>query len=142
MLHHLSRLNCRPYIKPMLPYTVTPNASCPFDPDICLQKDNMVIDTGLLNSHEHFGINAPPKSRFHFRSILSCAPLVTDGFSRLHVNSDPNISVMRYYYGNQPGKILNWTIDSFTYQVPVDFSLASLDNFTSLQSLNTDYALG
>lgn len=135
--------NCRPYIKPVLPYTMTPNASCPFDPAICLTKNNLVLDTGLLNSHDHLGINAPSKSRFHFRSVTSCAPLVTEGFTKIHMNSAPQIPLMRYYYGSEQAEEMIAQVDeSFTYQLPVNFSMVSLDNFTSVQSLDPDYMVG
>ena len=122
---------------------MTSNTSCPFDPAICLIKDNLVLDAGALNSHEHFGINTPPKSRLHFRHVVSCAPLVTEGFSKIYVNSAPKIPLMRYYYGKDHVKEVVTKIDtSFTYQVPVNFSMESLDNFTSQQSLVDDYQIG
>lgn len=51
---------------------------------ICMrEKTNLRIDTGNLSSHEHFGINAAAKDRFTYRQVLECAPLRTQGFSKI-----------------------------------------------------------
>ena len=50
---------------------------------------------------------------------------------------------MRYYYGKDQVEEVATKIDmSFTYQVPVNFSMESLDNFMSQQSLVGDYQVG
>ncbi|KAF2690971.1 hypothetical protein K458DRAFT_398912 [Lentithecium fluviatile CBS 122367] len=136
--------NCRPYIKPTLPYSVISNASCPFSEEICLSKDiNLLLDTGLLNSHDHLGLNAPPSSRFHFRSRVHCAPLATEGYTKVHMNSQPpQIPIQRYYYGGHQANGQIQLDEAFTYQVPVNLSTYNLDNFTSVQTLPPDYMVG
>ncbi|KAB8239187.1 uncharacterized protein BDW43DRAFT_306071 [Aspergillus alliaceus] len=33
------------------------------------------MDTGLLDSHADFGINAPPKNRIEYRRLTTCSPI-------------------------------------------------------------------
>lgn len=90
-----------PYVQQELSMSVTTNASCPFDPILCAtSSSNLVLDTGLIDSHKHLGINAPPDQRLQYRRLLQCAPLATAGYSE---SSDDyymgNRSFTRYYYG-------------------------------------------
>ncbi|KAJ4292470.1 hypothetical protein N0V90_009132 [Kalmusia sp. IMI 367209] len=135
--------SCRPYIKPKLNYTITRNASCPFDDAICLLKsENLVLDTGLLDSHNDFGINSPKNKRFAFRVKSQCAPLVTEGFSKVHHPEDPVYDpAVRFYYGEALG-VMSHRDKSFTYQVPYNVSSRSIANYTSMQSPHPDYIIG
>lgn len=82
---------------------------------------NLRIDSGLLNSHDHFGLNTKPESRFAYRRVTECAPLRMDGLSYTRVNtsgplfSSQNAS-MDFMYGglfSQSGEIY----DNVTYQI-------------------------
>jgi hypothetical protein len=91
---------CHPYLKPKLKTTVTRNASCPFAKEMCKsQTENLIIDTGLLDSHEDLGLNAPSDSRWQMRLLHHCAPIVTEGFSAPFQANDTDVETMRYYYG-------------------------------------------
>ncbi|KAF2115967.1 hypothetical protein BDV96DRAFT_574886 [Lophiotrema nucula] len=47
---------CRPYVKPKLPYTLTTNATCPLDDEMCLvNSGNIVMDSGFLDGQRDFG---------------------------------------------------------------------------------------
>ena len=63
-----------------LPYSVDNVAACPFAEDICLLGPNSAIsfDTGLLDSHEHFGINAGTDDRVQYRWLSTYTPLKLD----------------------------------------------------------------
>jgi hypothetical protein len=91
--------NCRIMTIPALPVKVDSNASCPFDNEICKQHSgNIFIDTGVLDSYEHFGLNAGP--HIFIQVTEHCAPIVTAGYSDSSV--DPvrnNINFTSYHYG-------------------------------------------
>ncbi|KAF1977635.1 hypothetical protein BU23DRAFT_527175 [Bimuria novae-zelandiae CBS 107.79] len=135
--------NCRPYIKPKLNYTITGNAPCPFDDTMCLLKSgNLVMETALLDSQEDFGINSPKKRRFGFRVKAQCAPLVTEGFSKIHQPEDPQYDPsVRFYYGEALG-VMSHRDKTFTYQVPYNVSTRSVANYTSMQTPNPDFIIG
>lgn len=63
---------------------------------------NLRLDTGLLDSHHHFGINSKPQNRFSFRFVDECALLRTDGYTIKHTSaprfSSQNAS-MDFLYG-------------------------------------------
>lgn len=105
--------DCTTYVKPRLPSTVDYNAPCPFQDDICRSNNsNIRLDTGYIDTLEHLGINLPERTLY--RSILHCAPLVTEGYSE-NV-SRPDIGNMtRYFYGETtiPDSGVN-----FSYEAP------------------------
>jgi hypothetical protein len=124
------------YVRPNLPSIINRNASCPFDSKMCkTQNQNLIVDTGYLDSHYDLGINAPPEQRFQLRLFQQCAPLVTEGFTET-VDS-PMGKLARYYYGN----LLGYN-STFTYQMPLNWSLSNMDNYTYRGSARPDYALG
>ena len=88
---------CNVYTLPALPYTKDANAECPFDSSICtLNKGNIMLDSGLIDSYQHLGLNDGP--RFQVRLKRHCAPLLTEGYTERDTNSsDPT---MKYYYGS------------------------------------------
>lgn len=137
--------NCRKFVKPSLPYTVDSNSTCPFAPEICKnQSGNLILDTGMLDSHHDMGLNAPKKDRFQMRNRVECAPLATKGYSeRFQNEANPALSTKRYFYGNAnvDGRYIRGN-SSFTFQVPTDFFSARLQNYTFIQGPNPDYHIG
>ncbi|KAF2734239.1 hypothetical protein EJ04DRAFT_466936 [Polyplosphaeria fusca] len=90
---------CNLYVQPQLPLTVTANASCPFNSSMCKsQSENIVLDTGYIDSNDHLGINSPQGDRIQTRLVFSCAPLVTENFYEF-VNDTTDGPRMRYFYG-------------------------------------------
>lgn len=146
----LNSEDCSQYVKPRLPITLHTNASCPFADNMCKSRsDNIILDTGYLDSHNDLGINAPPKDRFQLRFVHQCAPVVTEGFSELY-NAEfyasngsliPELPVMRYYYGNITFPDAdNYT--GFSYEVPYNFSNMHIEGYSSAASARPDYDLG
>ncbi|KAE8383096.1 hypothetical protein BDV26DRAFT_287882 [Aspergillus bertholletiae] len=72
-----SSLACGRYVRQSLPFTTQQNASCPFAKGLCRFNDQsaFAMDTGLLDSHNDFGINAPPENRIKFRRLTTCSPI-------------------------------------------------------------------
>jgi len=67
---------CETYKVPSIEWTTDQNASCPFASVAC---DNfstpLSMDTGYLDSHEIFGLNAVHSERVVVRKKVSCSPL-------------------------------------------------------------------
>jgi hypothetical protein len=57
-----------------LPYTIQPNASCPFDASRCAlgPSSGFSLTTDLLDSHSMFGINAPVSDRIGLQINVTC----------------------------------------------------------------------
>ncbi|PYH79582.1 hypothetical protein BO82DRAFT_385077 [Aspergillus uvarum CBS 121591] len=119
-----NELDCSTYIRPSLPFTTNPNASCPYDPNLCADGGNAALqmDTGLLDSHGDFGINAPPHNRIKYRRVTTCAP-VKHGSGLGSVQNDSTWGQIVYinagyqYYMGEP--YLNYTF-SYTPIPSVD----------------------
>lgn len=93
-------LDCNKFALPRLPKeTSNSNAECPFSPEICQSKSNLRLDSGYIESHSHFGINAHPDLRFLWRYVLHCGPLRTEGYTTSVV--DNNTTWAMYHYGNR-----------------------------------------
>ncbi|KAI8625216.1 hypothetical protein F5Y19DRAFT_479921 [Xylariaceae sp. FL1651] len=113
-------LGCQTFIRQKIPFDVITNATCPFSQDtsICRSNDsNIIVDTGLIDSHFDMGLNLPPSERFQYRRVMSCAPLSTDGRHSVY-NLSATRSNVRYFYGpywsDQSGD------SNYTYQTSSD----------------------
>lgn len=94
--------NCKTYIKDRLQYSKRLNVSCPFSNGMCLHNASVIqLDTGYLDSHNDFGINAAPDDRFAYRSVATCAPLKRDGYVRTQPipGNEENVESF-YFFGN------------------------------------------
>ena len=74
---------CEIYVQKKVPFGKVDVSSCPFQDDICREFPGSAafqMDTGLLDSHEVFGINAAPENRVTFQKVTTCSPLKTAGY--------------------------------------------------------------
>lgn len=112
-----SRLSCKGYTKPSLPFKYNLHSKCPFE-NACAHGDILELDTGLLDSNTDFGVNQPLENRIGFRKLSTCAPLSTSGFSDNAFNQIDgfgNISVYAYGWNiYQPTKF------AYTSELPYD----------------------
>jgi hypothetical protein len=93
------------------------NASCPFATDVCRSNtSNIALDTGYVDSHFGFGLNAPHEQRFVLRYKLHCAPLQTDGYTG-QLSKDNQTYVTYRYGGLVDGTTENITVDDYTYVI-------------------------
>ncbi|RDA84535.1 hypothetical protein CP532_3756 [Ophiocordyceps camponoti-leonardi (nom. inval.)] len=75
-------LCCRNFVKKRLKTDIDYQAPCPFEGSICRSNSsNLVLDSGLIDSLDDLGVNAPAKDRFKIRHRMQCAPLTTEGYS-------------------------------------------------------------
>lgn len=109
--------DCNYFTISRLPTMLDADAPCPFTADMCRNNSggNVRFDTGYLNSHDHFGINAPPNERILFRHVMQCAPLNTAGFETNGTGAAENYT--RYHYGSN----IRWvggnvTFSNWTYE--------------------------
>lgn len=110
-----SQLYCGTFITKRLPILQNMTAGCPFAPELCKSQDrNLIVETGYLNSHEHFGINAPPENRFVYRRVVHCAPMVTEGYKSTF-NTSNITSFTNYHYGG-----FRFRTDNVTYSYSND----------------------
>ncbi|RWA05560.1 hypothetical protein EKO27_g9549 [Xylaria grammica] len=92
-------LDCSRLTTKRISAQIDTEASCPFQHDICRSNNtNLRIDSGYMNSHDHFGINAPVDKRMLVRTVLHCAPMETRGYSSQKNTTIGNVTV--YHYGN------------------------------------------
>ncbi|KAF2026090.1 hypothetical protein EK21DRAFT_103512 [Setomelanomma holmii] len=130
---------CNTYLKPRLPLISTRGNPCPFGDNICkLDNDNLIMDTGYLDSLDDLGINTAQKDRFQLRMVYQCAPLKTQGYMKDYNDSDYG-AVKRYMYGPVVNvkQTINWT-----YEVPVDNAYLPGDGTSSANIPRLEYQLG
>ncbi|KAG8168949.1 hypothetical protein KVR01_001698 [Diaporthe batatas] len=94
--------DCGTFVKPRISSYVDNQTACPFAEGMCQSDANLQLDTGYIDIHETLGLNTPSNERVMFRSVLKCAPLVTEGYT----TSDGNYTV--YNYGRHKGN--NYTL--------------------------------
>ncbi|KAI0552765.1 hypothetical protein F4679DRAFT_533819 [Xylaria curta] len=139
-------LNCNRFIKDHLPSTVNYNASCPFSSSICRSNtSNIRLDSGPININNDLGLNGNETRKISFRHVLTCAPLVTKGYTS-QVNTS-NGGLVRYHYGQR--EAIQYKSDSWQDFVYQSSSLASQyphniterygDRFNSRFQLSTVY---
>jgi len=99
-----------------LPYNSS-LVECPFGNDpsgevSCLpdQGKALQMDTGLLDTDRHLGINAAPSNRLLVRSSLTCSPIRIHDYVEIDASDDPNFPLWAVYMGAVPG------VSNFTYR--------------------------
>ena len=83
---------CSRFISSSIPWVTNPNASCPFDPSLCWGGPSGAyeMDSGLMDSHKAFGINAREADRIQLRKITTCSPVhQKDFFDVVPATDDP-----------------------------------------------------
>lgn len=68
---------CNIYAAPSIKSRIDPAAPCPFFERTCTTT-TVSIDSGLIDSHLHLGINAPVQDRIQFRKLMTCTPILLE----------------------------------------------------------------
>jgi hypothetical protein len=130
-------LDCNRFITKKLNKQLDTQASCPFKNHLCrTESANLRIDSGYLDSHEAFGLNAPPNERFLFKNVLHCAPLKTAGFTY-----EKNTSLGRYTfyeYGRFKDNTFETSYVHAAASIKSQYALSVSDDVTVT---NSNYAL-
>jgi hypothetical protein len=95
----LGSSQCQIAVKPWLESKVNTSAECPFVAEACLTQA-ISLDTGLLDSHTHFGINSPLQDRIQFRRKTVCSVLPMEERYKLSDPSFGNNDTEYYFLGN------------------------------------------
>jgi hypothetical protein len=108
--------NCGKFIRSSLPFTTNSTATCPFQAGLCMMSDRSAfsMDTGLMDSHEDFGINAPPEHRIKFRRVATCAPIHGTSFGSV-INDTVLGNLLLVKAGPNPSTLYNSTFIYFTH---------------------------
>ncbi|KAI0382083.1 hypothetical protein F5Y04DRAFT_288225 [Hypomontagnella monticulosa] len=139
-----SSIGCNSFVRQKLPFSIVNNATCPFADSICRSRDsNILLDTGLIDTHTDLGVNSPVSERFKYRMTLHCAPLEWHNHTRIHNLSDTR-SVIQYLYGAnyRYDNGWNWTVEAFNDvnkdQNAIHNSVPgySIDGYTVLWDIN------
>ena len=138
---------CRELPHSALKWASTVSTQCPFDSKVCSQTSNqsVVVDSGLISSHRHLGLNAPVKDRIQYRKVTTCtilndAQYISDWKDIPATESSPAKRVVDAYYGPNPIADRNatysysewnqyYSYDQYSttnpYQLNVQFAVAS-----------------
>ncbi|KAI8710968.1 hypothetical protein NCS52_01510200 [Fusarium sp. LHS14.1] len=135
-----------------IPVTTVTDAPCPFAEEICPLGVNKSIrfDSGLLDTHSTFGINAPESHRYQFRMVATCTPIDIAPFIDVEPETanetEPffTISLGRTGGWNSVDNGRNLTLlwrpqyrDKVGYQVMTRYSLAGADSaWEPIEQLN------
>jgi hypothetical protein len=136
------------YVASNFSYAVKRDSSCPFANEMCLQSiDSILLDTGYLNSLEHYGANTKLEHRWAWRQQAHCAPTITAGYSDVsNLRYESNGSATQFdggrqfthlYYGKGQGR--NQMNDNLAYKHPVLNTTSARTPWLSLA--DKDYAL-
>ena len=73
---------CGTYPISRLNWTTSFNDSCPFESKVCSQDAaTMILDTGIIDSHEDLGINAQKQDRLGYRRVTQCTVLNNEQYT-------------------------------------------------------------
>ena len=97
---------CSSYVQQQINSTIDISAPCPFAPGAC-DGPALTIDTGMIDSNYHLGVNTHKRDRISIRKTTTCAPLLgeryTDGWLPFPLNlttkQTQNSSFKGYAFG-------------------------------------------
>ena len=123
--------------KVRLPYSVDMQDNCPFSGrTACLGVNNTVVDeamamdTGQLNSHDDFGINAASEDRITFRKKVTCSPIRGGDLI-----SDPVVEAVTLDFSGRTGAAVAGNLTLYY----VDIGPTEYQNYTFVWSATTPY---
>lgn len=93
------------------------DATCRFG-DLCLQRDDSAfgLDTGMLNSQTHLGINAKKNDRVNFRIATTCSVLSVKQYTTITADPDSNDNTTMIFDINYGRVGFNGSGSNYTWQ--------------------------
>ncbi|KAI1741384.1 hypothetical protein F4680DRAFT_464788 [Xylaria scruposa] len=92
-------LDCGRLVAKRISTQIDTQAGCPFEDGVCRDSSaNLFVDSGYIDSHDHFGLNSPLSEKVLTRYVMHCAPMKTQGYSTQRNTSIGTITL--YQYGN------------------------------------------
>ncbi|KAH7324916.1 hypothetical protein B0I35DRAFT_509577 [Stachybotrys elegans] len=139
-----SSSECNTFVRRALPVTATPNATCPFDDELCISQDsNLILDSGLMDSLEDLGLNTGPNNsnRFQLQYRLHCAPLATDKWKSTYRFEGLNYTRYQYGQGLDPGCNCTLAIDTDRLSLADRLAEIPFSTVSPGYELSTTYAV-
>lgn len=127
-----SLLLCDRYVVRSILSSKDRSAPCPFQEGECLTR-GITMDSGLIDSNSHLGINAPDEDRVQIRKIISCAVVPLDaryGTEWIEPQFGEKGGLRKYFYlgeGHYGPEKLNITYP-YSFQL-MDASEAGVDTY-------------
>ncbi|KAI1120637.1 hypothetical protein F5Y10DRAFT_289494 [Nemania abortiva] len=108
-------IGCDMFVTKSLPTVLTDyDADCPFQGHMCRGNGTSLrLDTGYIDSNHHLGLNLPKGRGFAYRTVLSCSPIITEGYTTSSIVG--NRTSVNYHYGilrAPDGTVINHTFQS------------------------------
>lgn len=130
---------CKTLKKPRLDWTTRRNGTCPFEAQMCHRDSSVIVlDTGIIDSHDDLGINAASEDRLKYHRITQCMVLNdTDYILGWDGYVDPQEAnktsqAARAFFGRSLYKKTDWTysysnfasyFDNFSVQVTQPYQM-------------------
>ncbi|WQF78696.1 hypothetical protein CDEST_03710 [Colletotrichum destructivum] len=112
------------------------NASteCPFADEVCMGK-SFRMETGMVDSHTHLGINEQEQNRVQYWRETDCAPLVSQrGFSRFlngtearELGWDDDV-LIKYFYGGMGAQNYTHIYNTYGESTQIGYSTWVISN--------------
>jgi hypothetical protein len=119
--------SCQTYPIPAIRSQIKRADPCPFPEGTCTEPA-VTLDTGMMDSDLHLGINARPKDRVQMRKITSCAPVKVEGKYDSNWTTQANarpgtelfypvqvVNDTYKYYDIGPSVLFDQTVSNFTF---------------------------
>jgi hypothetical protein len=81
-----STRDCKAWGRSFVPFTIKQNVACPFAPEMCIDDLAVEVQSTLVDSNYHLGINAPHGDRIAVRTVST---MLTLDFFRSHLAETP-----------------------------------------------------
>ncbi|WQF84046.1 hypothetical protein CDEST_09060 [Colletotrichum destructivum] len=105
------------------------SVDCPFADAVCLGQRGFKMQSEMISSHTHLGINAPEHDRIFYSRETVCAPLVTQpGFSQFINGSEatafgwPNNVLIKYLYGPRNGQSYTHIYNTYGQSMQIGYN--------------------
>lgn len=110
--------SCGSYVKDNVVSAIDFNAPCPFAVKLCAASA-ISIDSGLLDSDRHLGVNSHTKERVSFRKVTTCSPFSAQNYTVL-TNLTLNgtvINLQAYAFGPVNQELYGTLLSQYTFAV-------------------------
>jgi hypothetical protein len=121
---------CNLFAQRNIPIQHAADAECPF-PGLCTNHTALSLDTGLLDSHETFGINTPSNLRVQMQRVITCAPI---DHTRYFTARPTPPDILKKYSNRDPlpGELLyEWAMGPLTANIRPYNSTVWMSSYTS-----------
>ncbi|KAF7190092.1 hypothetical protein HII31_08423 [Pseudocercospora fuligena] len=129
-----------------LPYAADMDADCPMSGRCWLgEKKAMRLDTGLLDSHDHLGVNAKQDDRVQFQIASTCSVVRITDLLELVQNPFPDLpnieSVIRANLGSLGSQNFTWEYNTVQSTQSVAYTIHPFTHTVGDNATTTSYSI-